>query len=107
MSKWRLVSSEDGQDTFHRYDHEAKKTIVKTTDHNVEPLLAINARKAADADRGWRGDMHHVASIPPSVWNEWWREFGGNPMAKENRHRLMAKLNNQDWCKLRTKAGRI
>lgn len=88
------------------YDEENDKTIIQTV-QDVEPLLDINKRALANSDSSWKGDMHHVASIPRVVWESWWAEFGGDPMLPENQPKLMAKLNNKDWCKLRTKTGRL
>jgi len=104
--KKRLLDSIDGVDTYHMYDAENNKTIIQTV-QDVEPILSINARALSNSDKNWKGDMHHVASVPTVVWEEWWREFGGDPFSKENRPKLIAKLNNKDWCKLRTKEGRV
>ena len=104
MSDERLIDCIDGVSTFHRV--EDGKTILRTS-QDVEPLLDINKRALENSDPNWKGDMHHVASVPLVVWESWWKEFGGDPMSKENQPRLFAKLNNKDWCKLRTKQGRI
>ena len=104
--KKRLLDVENGVAQYHMYDEVNDKTIIQTV-QDVEPLLDINKKALANTDKNWKGELHHVASIPLVVWEEWWREFGGNPMSKENQPRLMAKLNNKDWCKLRTKEGRI
>lgn len=106
MTKKRLIYSEDGISTFHYYDHDAKKTIIEQTE-DVESLLSINQRRMNDSATGWKGDMHHIASIPRTLYEQWWREFGGNPMNPENRPRLMQKLRDRDFAKLRTKAGSI
>lgn len=107
MSDWRPLDWEDGIATYHKYDHDSKKTLIKTSDWNVDAILKSNARKRNDADKGWKGEMHHVASIPRSIWDQWWKEFGGNPMSKENQPRLIAKLNSEEWGKLRTKEGNL
>jgi len=104
--KKRLLDLDDGVATFHYFDEATKKTIIQTS-QDVEPLLDINQRKLNDSDKSWKGDFHHVASIPVIVWEQWWHELGSNPGLKENRQWLAAKLNSKDWCKLRTKEGRI
>tara|TARA_R110000822_G_scaffold259885_1_gene384933 strand:+ start:1658 stop:1978 length:321 start_codon:yes stop_codon:yes gene_type:complete len=106
MSDERLLDRIDGISTFHRLDELTGKTIIRTS-QDVEPLLNSNQSKFNEAERGWKGDMHHVASIPKVVYDAWWKEFGGDPMASENKARTLAKLNNSDWAKLRTKEGRI
>lgn len=106
MTKKRLLYSEDGISTYHYYDHAEKKTIIQQTE-DVESLLSVNQRKKNDSGTGWKGDMHHIASIPRTLYEKWWREFGGNPMSPENRPRLMAKLRDRDFQRLRTKEGSI
>ena len=65
------------------------------------------------ASTGWKQDFHKVASIPPLVVEMWYNELKAagyanpNPMAKENNVWLMAKLNSNDFLKLRTKEGNI
>lgn len=104
--KKRLLDNTDGVAQYHMYDEENDKTIIQTV-QDVEPILNINQRALANSDPNWKGELHHVASIPLVVVQEWWIEFGGNPFAEEHRAKLIAKLNNKDWCKLRTKEGRI
>lgn len=106
MSKKRLVDVEHGVATYHMYDEDNDKTIIQTV-QDVEPLLDSNQKKINEAGKGWKGDFHHVASIPLVIYEQWWAEFGGDPLAPENKARTIAKLNNKDWCKLRTKEGRI
>jgi len=106
MSDERLLDRIDGISTYHRYDESSGKTIIRTS-QDVQPLLSSNQAKLNEAGKGWKGDMHHVATIPLAVYNDWWREFGGDPMAKENQPRTIARLNSSEWGKLRTKEGRI
>ena len=100
----RLLDYENGVAQYHSV--EDGKSIIQTV-QDVEPLLDINKRSLANSDKGWQGDMHHVASIPLVIWEQWWQEFGSDPMSKENQPKLFAKLNNKDWCKLRVKEGRL
>lgn len=102
----RLLDLVDGVATYHRFDGDNNKTIIETV-QDVEPILNINAKTLSNSDPSWKGDMHHVASIPLVIWEQWWRELGGDPWAKEHRPWLIAKLNNKDWCKLRTKEGNL
>lgn len=104
--KKRLLDVTDGIAQYHMYDEANDKTIIQTV-QDVEPLLDINKRALANSDPGWQGDFHHVASIPLVVVEQWWAELGSDPFSEENRTWLIARLNSKDWCKLRTKEGRI
>ena len=104
MSDWRLLDVENGVASYHKL--EDGKTLIKSV-QDTQSITDINQRMKNEADKGWKGDIHHVASIPKVVWNMWWKELGGNPMAKENRKWLIARLNNKDWAKVRTKEGNL
>ena len=103
MSK-RLLSYEDGISTFHEVK-DGKTILTKSQD--VEPILNLNAKALSNSSTNWKGDMHHVASIPLLVYEQWWKEFGGDPMSPEHRIKTRARLNSSDWAKLRTKGGNI
>ncbi len=85
--------------------------VHKTQD--VDPFLAANKQAMDMQTGGFKGDMHKMASIPPIVlemWTQDMRDSGYpnvNPLAKENRKYLLAKLNSPDWNFLRTKQGVI
>lgn len=92
---------------FHK--EEGKIIISKTQD--VENTLIHNKADRAE-NTGWKGDMHKVASIPLIIADMWREELKAqgrnpNPFCNENRPFLIAKLNNRDWAKLRTKDGTI
>lgn len=86
--------------------NEGGKTIVKCV-QDVEPVLDQNQRLRSNQESGWRGEMHHVASIPKIIIDQWWKELGDNPLHRRNRKWFVAKLNNTDFSKFRTKDGRI
>lgn len=88
------------------YDEENNKTIIETV-QDVEPLLNWTQKALSNSDQGWKGDWHHVAAIPLVVIEEWWREFGGDPFSEEHKAKTIAKINSRDWCKVRTKEGKI
>lgn len=107
MGDFRLLDNIDGVKTYHALDNG--KTIIKTA-QDVDPLLDINQEARSNQSRGWKGDMHHVASIPFVVYEQMLREIGYNwkqPMNKEEKHKLMIMLSSRDWAKLRTKEGRL
>lgn len=103
----KKVLSTDGEVTeiFH-YDHVNDRMGIEIV-QDVEASLKRNEDKRSLADKSWKGDLHEVASIPRVVVEQWYKELGSNPFSKENRPWLMARLNNRDWAKLRTKEGRI
>lgn len=107
MSDWALVDfGLDGSKIYHRVDGDGKGTF-KVVYPDADKLLDMN-KKARNAESGnWKGDMHHVAAIPPGLWRQWWEEFGGNPMSTENQPKLMAKLNSSEYRDVRVKSGRI
>ncbi len=105
MKKILDYDEHTGLTTIYHGNHDG--TFSLQTCQDVSGFLKQNKEASNNNSSGWKGEMHEVASIPPIVWNQWWKEFGGNPMAKENRKRLIAKLNNTDFSKLRTKEGRL
>ncbi len=98
-------------ETFEKDAMTGKISIQKTQD--VDPFFEANLQKRNNSARGWAGDWHHVASVPPiqvEIWREELKAKGAtdpNPLAKCNEKWLIAKLNSRDFTKLRTKTGRI
>lgn len=103
-TKWRLLSQVDGVSTYFR-ENDGK--IEYNTREDVSNQLAMNHAAKGNESGNWKGDMHHVASIPQTVYMEWWKEFGGNPMDPENQPKTMRKLQEREWSKLRVKSGRL
>ena len=96
----------DGSKLYYRFNVETGKDEWYT-EGNSEHLLNMT-QKAKNAESGnWKGDMHHFASIDPVTWQNWWNEFGGNPMSPENKPRLFRKLNSREYSKFRVKSGRV
>jgi len=104
MSEWRLLSKDNGVSTYFR---EKNGKIEWNTVEDVESQLKLNKEAKNRESGNWKGDMHHVASIPQTIWLQWTKEFGGNPMLPENQPKLMAKLNNREFSQLRVKSGRV
>lgn len=101
-----ILDQYDGITEYYSKDPMTGKITIRST-QDVAPVLKSNQQAKEIESGNWKGDMHHVASIPKVIWEQWWREFGSNPMSKENRPRLLKKLNDRDWEKLRTKSGRL
>ena len=92
-------------ETLH-FDKDSGKSIIQTT-QDVDPYLKQIASDRQHQVEGWKGDLHHVATIPLVLVEKWNQELKCNILEKKNRHLLMLKLNNRDYSKLRTKEGRI
>jgi len=92
-------------ETLH-FDELTGKSIVQTT-QDVDPYLKKIAADRQHQVEGWKGDLHHVATVPLVLVEQWSKEAKCNILDKKNRHLLMLKLNNRDYSKLRTKEGRL
>lgn len=106
----KKILSTDGDVTeiFHKDAHDPSKFHVEIV-QDVAKYLKANKHQFNQTEKGtsWKGDMHKVASIPESVLAMWWKELGSNPLSKENRGWLVAKLNSREFYRLRTRAGSI
>ncbi|MGB0945016.1 MAG: hypothetical protein ACPGUE_21620 [Marinomonas sp.] len=97
------------KEVFHKEGN--KITIHKTADVSKE--LEQNRVDAIQSRSGWKGHMHKVASIPAitlEIWREELKAKGYpdvNPLSAKNRAFLIAKLNNGDYARLRTKEGKL
>jgi len=102
-----IDASTDAYEIYHKDPHDDKFHIQVV--QNVAPYLKANREQYNATEKGtnWGGSMHKVASIPEVVLADWWKELGSNPLSKENRKWLISKLNNRDFYRLRTRAGRI
>ena len=102
----KVLSQDGDMGSTHHYSHADDQTVIKTV-QDVGPYLRKNAQERAHSSEGYKGDFHKVASIPLVVIEQWTKELGDDPLAKHNRKWFVAKLNNSDFLKLRTKEGRI
>ena len=96
-------------------EHYAKvdgKNVIKTT-QDTDAITDEAKSKLANSQTNWKGDFHHVASIPLVVIQQWREELkvkgvsNPDPLAKENKNFFIAKINSSDFSSFRTKAGRI
>jgi hypothetical protein len=99
-------------ETFYKDQITGKFAIKKS--QNIDGILSANSNEMnSNIDRGWAGDMHKVASIPLVIWEQWINELKAkgakhcDPAHNSNKQFLIAKLNNRDYSKLRTKQGRV
>jgi len=75
------------------------KTITFNTVQDVGPMLDENKKKMnAYGDKlslGKRGEWHHTASIPITVWEQWMKDTNG--AIEKDTKLLAAYLNNPDY----------
>jgi hypothetical protein len=108
----RFLDSYDGITERFSTDKMTGDVQIVTT-QDVDPFFEYNKAQFNNATRGFKGDMHKMASIPPVVIEIWREELklsgydDTNPLSAKNRVFLVRKLNNPDWKKLRTKQGVI
>jgi len=78
---------------------EVDNTILFNTVQNATPVLEENKRRMnAYGDKltmGKRGEWHHAASIPITIWERWMKETNG---AIEKDSKLLARyVNDPDF----------
>ena len=75
-----VVDSEPWRRTDFHFDESDNKITLNTV-QDAEPIVDENKRKMnAYGDKlsiGKRGEWHHAAKIPATVWEQWCRETGG------------------------------
>lgn len=85
---------------FH-FDNVTEEVTIETQ-HDVEPILEFAKRNFNDRDNGWKGDLHHVASIPLPLYFDLKRE------GKVDDEQYMKRwLNDPDNRLFRTKPGTV
>jgi hypothetical protein len=108
----RFLDSYNGVTEHFNTDKMTGEVQIITT-QDVDPFFEYNKAQYDNATRGFKGDMHKMASIPLVVIQMWREELKAkgadntDPTSKPNRNFLMSKLNSPDWNKLRTKQGII
>ena len=93
------------------YQEKIGGIIKVNKSQDTEALTDINKIERNQARTGWKETFHKVASIPLIVIDIWREELklmsdrDPNPLAKSNQQWFIAKLNSNDYLKLRTKEG--
>lgn len=97
----------------YRKDKQTGQIQIKKTQDVGGIFDANEAEKNAIGNGSWKGDMHKVASVPWVIAEQWTNELKAlgatntSPFHAENRAFLIAKLNDYNYSKLRTKSGRV
>tara|TARA_R110000764_G_scaffold35137_2_gene78441 strand:- start:74 stop:400 length:327 start_codon:yes stop_codon:yes gene_type:complete len=100
---------------WHLYDHDPKLgrtvwslhnpdgSITFRTDYAVQPTIDINTAQRNMAQEGWKGDYHHVASIPLNVFHD---QLSAASMQNDQKYlsKWLNDSSNQAW---RTKTGNV
>ena len=97
MSDKVILDRSNGPQTDMHFD-DAEGTYVFNTHEQATPLLYENKRKYNEyGDKltmGKRGEWHHAASIPATIWELWIKETNGE-IQKDSK--LLARyLNDPD-----------
>lgn len=94
-----------GLRTWHSYDEAEDLTIIRY-EQDVEPVL--DANKAADNHGEHRkGDMWHVASVPPSVQLKWYVEKGVDLLNPDHKQAVARLLDDPEWRYLKRMPVRL
>lgn len=105
------IDAQTGIKEHYSKDTDGKIKVYQTQD--VKPFIEHNKQFEDSEAKGFKGDWHRMASIPPIVIVQWTEELKAkgadnvNPLDVQNRKFLLSKLNSPDWNKLRTKQGII
>ena len=98
MSDKFIVESDGTRSTEMEFDQSENKFRFKTT-QNASAMLEENKSKYnAYGDKltlGKRGEWHHAASIPITVWEKWMKDSNG--AVEKDTKLLAAYLNNPDY----------
>lgn len=101
---WTLYDSDIKRGKFTWVKHEPDGSMTFRMDQHVDALLSRNAEQRSIARSDWKGDWHHVASVPMSML------YGGvfsEASKAGDMDYITRRLNDSEYSKLRTKDGRI
>ena len=94
MSNRAVVQQTPERRTDIHFD-EVDKTFTLNTVQDAQPVIDENKRRMNEyGDKltpGKRGEWHHAASIPVTVWEQWMKETNG---AVEKDNKLLARYLN-------------
>lgn len=98
-------------ETKYHYDQSADRLIIERV-QDIEPIVEANKRKFNEANghesTRWKGDLHHVASVPEVVIEKWCKLHGFTFAEFINDPKISKRfLNDSSNKNFRTKPGRI
>lgn len=59
-----------GDETWFHFDHADETFTLEQRAPDLAPILEHNRRLFNEAGSGWKGDMHHVATIPLTLLHQ-------------------------------------
>jgi len=78
-------------------------TTTFRTDYRVDPTIDANTAQRNLAQPGWKGDYHHVASVPLNIFYDQLAEA-----SRQQDDKYISKwLNDSDNAAWRSKEGRV
>ena len=90
-----------GRTVWARHNDDGSTTF--RTDYRVDPTIDINTAQRNLAQPGWKGDYHHVASIPLNIFYDQLAEA-----SRQGDDKYISKwLNDSDQRAWRTKDGTV
>ena len=103
----------DGDWVLFDHDFQLKRTVWSRqnpdgsttfrTDYAVDDTIEANTQMRNNAESGWKGDYHKVASIPLNIY---WDQVHAAVMQDDDKY-LSKFLNDSDNRAWRTKDGRV
>lgn len=99
-------------ETKYHYDQSADRLIIERV-QDIEPIIESNKRKMNDnyghsESTRWKGEFHHVASIPEVVIEKWCKDHGFTFADFINDPKIYKRfLNDSANSHFRTKPGKI
>jgi hypothetical protein len=103
----------DGEWTLVDHDLHMKRTVwarsnpdgstTYRTDYAVDDTIEANKTMQRDAEKGWKGDWHKVASVPLGVYYDKLHEA----VMQDDMAHVSKFLNDIDNRLFRTKLGRV
>ena len=107
MSDWRFLSRHGNVTSWFKYDEATGEETIETRE-DAQPLLDMNQKALSNESGSFKGDgMHHMFSVPPTVYTEMSKKIGGNPQLPEFQPAFFKLLNSREYSKLRVKSGRV
>lgn len=107
------MTIKDGDWTLFDYDYrtgrsvwsyfDGQKTVFRT-DYPVDNLISKNEAVRTSAEKAWKGDWHHVASVPLNVFHD----SGLAEAQQQGDDKFAARfLNDSDNRAWRTREGNL
>lgn len=102
------VDSLTGIETWHDYDHDAKKTYI-TQVQDIQPILERNKALALDdryKKQGIKNDWYHFATIPTTLIVEFKTKYGLDVFNDDDLPKIEKLLQSSEYAYFRT-VGKI